>query len=735
MPATARRWGTAGGRSIARRGFGGWCCPSARGNSPGSSCDAGGPGQLRVAVRLLVEPPVSRDLLQLEPLHRNRVERASLDAQGAADAALLVEDHRGSLLPAVGLLDLWQQPFGLQLIDVDHVDDALGADVGAGAAQDAAERIEPDVVVAHQTPRRFGNGGGRVVTELDRRREVDLRLRRRHPRGDWCHRDVLTREDVAELGHVVPPRTRDLDVRADRDVRSAAQVAVDRVGALLAVPRSLDQGRRASHEIAAGEDALDVRCIRRRIDPDTATADLEVRLDRQEREVRGLGNGRNDDVRLDRELAALDRDRRPPARGIRLAEPVPDELNGGDVAVLAEDLDRAGEEFHPDALALCLAELLLVNDQLAAGSAVDDRDVLGPVAEAGPGAVHGGVAAADDDDVLADVQLLAEVRLLHEVDAVVDAFEVGTRNVEGDGVHRAGRDRNAVEVALELLERDVLADRRVEDERDPESLDEPDVHLDCLARQAERRDADEHRPAAIGQRVEDGDLEALHRELAGDRQAGRPGAHDRDALVARRDLGHHVRDARRLVPLHEEPLHRPDRERTVDVASPARPLAGGGTDVGAHRRDRVRLARENVALFEPALSREIQVAAAVRSNRAGFLALDVALEPGRVDGLNEEFLKGVDRQVADVPFCTLRSPGVRASRRAALPAVRIYHPRRERRKSRGPRSAADLTLIGVAATLSRGSSQQVLDRVRPRRTAERDRERVCLSGARTGARR
>src|SRR4029079_8421986 len=115
----------------------------------GSSCHAGCAGQLRVPVRLLVEPAVGRDLLQLEPFHRNRVERAALDAQGAADAALLVEDHRAALVPAVGLLDLGQETLGLALVDVDLVVYALRADDGAWAAKDAPERVEPDVVVAH----------------------------------------------------------------------------------------------------------------------------------------------------------------------------------------------------------------------------------------------------------------------------------------------------------------------------------------------------------------------------------------------------------------------------------------------------------------------------------------------------------------------------------------------------------------------------------------------------------
>ena len=97
-----------------------------------------------------------------------------------------------------------------------------------------------------------------------------------------------------------------------------------------------------------------------------------------------------------------DRDRRAPARGVGLAEPVADEPDAGHVAVLAEDLDRADEELHPDAFALGLAELLLVDDELRAGPPVGDRDVLGAVAQARPGAVHRGVAAADDDDVVAD---------------------------------------------------------------------------------------------------------------------------------------------------------------------------------------------------------------------------------------------------------------------------------------------------------------------------------------------
>ena len=201
------------------------------------------------------------------------------------------------------------------------------------------------------------------------------------------------------------------------------------------MPGRLDERRRAGHEVAAGEDAADVRRVRRRVDLDAAAVDLEARLDRQEREVGGLGDGRDDGLGGDDELGALDGHRRAAAGGIRLAEPVADELDAGDLAVLAEDLDRAREELHPDALALGLAELLLVDHELGPRPPVGDRHVLRAVAQARARAVHRGVATADDDDVVADLDRLAEVGLLHEVDAVLDAVEVGTRDVEGDGVH------------------------------------------------------------------------------------------------------------------------------------------------------------------------------------------------------------------------------------------------------------------------------------------------------------
>ena len=208
-------------------------------------------------------------------------------------------------------------------------------------------------------------------------------------------------------------------------------------------------------------------------------------------------------------------------------------------------------------------------------------------------------------------------------------------------------------------------------------------------------------PPPYGQRVVDVDAVALHRQLARDRDARGPGADDGDLLGARLDVGHDVGDAGGLVPLDEEALHGPDREGPVDVAAAAGALARGGADVRAHRRHRVGLPGQDVALLEPALGREVEVAAAVRADRARLLALDVALQPRGVDRLDEELLVDVEGQGAAEPLCVVwltverRGPATRERR----PARSIYH------RVRWPcsRAARSETLRRAPATRAAGA--------------------------------
>ena len=69
--------------------------------------------------------------------------------------------------------------------------------------------------------------------------------------------------------------------------------------------------------------------------------------------------------------------------------------------VVAEDLERRGEELEPDALLLGVVDLLGPGRQLVAAAAVDDRGLGRAEPAGGPDGVHRHVAAADDDDPLA----------------------------------------------------------------------------------------------------------------------------------------------------------------------------------------------------------------------------------------------------------------------------------------------------------------------------------------------
>ena len=242
--------------------------------------------------------------------------------------------------------------------------------------------------------------------------------------------------------------------------------------------------------------------------------------------------------------------------------------------------------------------------------------LLGAVAQARPRAVHGGVPAADDDHVLADLERLAQVGLLHELDAVLDARRgpcPARPTAPGPWRPRMiAIASNCSWSCSKVMSRPMRVLKR---KVTPRRSTRRNVHLDRLAREAEGRHADEHRAAGVGQLVEDGHLVAGDGQLARHGDARRAGADHRDAGVARRDPRHVVGDAGGRVPLHEEPLHGADGQRPVDVTAAAGTLAGRGTDVGAHRGHGVGLPGQDVALLEPPFGGEVQVAAAVRADR------------------------------------------------------------------------------------------------------------------------
>ena len=261
------------------------------------------------------------------------------------------------------------------------------------------------------------------------------------------------------------------------------------------------------------------------------------------------------------------------------------------------------------------------------------------VAERGARAVHGGVPAADHHHVAANAERIAKVGGLHKVNAVDEPLKVAPWHIKRNRIHGARADGDRVEVFLELLEGDVPADLRVVDELHAELLNQAYVRLNRFAWESEGGDADQHGAAAVREAVIDGDLVALDGEFTRNGESGGTGANHRNALGARRDLRCNVRDARGGVPLHQEALHGANRERAINIAAATGALTWSGADVGAHCGDRIRIAGEEVALFELPFGGEVQVAAAVGANGAGLLALNVALKPRSIDRLYEEVLR------------------------------------------------------------------------------------------------
>ena len=111
------------------------------------------------------------------------------------------------------------------------------------------------------------------------------------------------------------------------------------------------------------------------------------------------------------------------------------------------------------------------------------------------------------------------------------------------------------------------------------------------------------------------------REIIGAAQAGRPGADDRDALAGREDR-RLLRDlqlvAQRVVA--DEALDRADRQRLVDRAAAAVPLAGMGADAAADRRERIVLPDEPVGVHIASGGDEGHVARHVDARGTGVAA-------------------------------------------------------------------------------------------------------------------
>ena len=131
------------------------------------------------------------------------------------------------------------------------------------------------------------------------------------------------------------------------------------------------------------------------------------------------------------------------------------------------------------------------------------------------GHVHGHVAAADDDDLLADGELVAEVHVEQKVDALVDAVEIDAGNSQIAAAMCTHGDQHGVEaLAAQVGDREVAPGRVVQLERDVAGLENlAHLRFDHVARQAVLGNAEIEHAASDRRGFKDGDGVAHQREI------------------------------------------------------------------------------------------------------------------------------------------------------------------------------------------------------------------------------
>ncbi len=311
----------------------------------------------------------------------------------------------------------------------------------------------------------------------------------------------------------------------------AGEVVVDAKRGLLSFADGFDGDAGATvGDVACREDVVDVGSEGHVVSDDGA---LLRELDAVHAvALRDLADGHEDVVDFDVFNGTFHRDRAASAGSIRFAQFHDLQLHAGDVAVLVcVDLGGVGEELEGDAFFLSLFDLDVRCGHLVAGTAIDDVDVFGAQSDRGTAAVHGGVAAAADGDVLAEERLLAEAELLEEVDAAFDAVEVFARDTHRDRGPCADGEEDCVVFVADVIELDVFAELDIVLQDDAGFLDDRDLLVEDCLRQTVLRNAVAEHTAHLRLLVKDGDRMAPLTQEVGSRQTGGAAADDGDFLA------------------------------------------------------------------------------------------------------------------------------------------------------------------------------------------------------------
>ena len=288
---------------------------------------------------------------------------------------------------------------------------------------------------------------------------------------------------------------------------------------------------------------------------------------------------------------------------------------GYDNAVLA-DLHRSlhQEEFH--AVKLGVAALILARGDLVA--AVQDRDIVRALADGCAGAVHGGVAGADDGDALAEVKGLGVGEIIDRKGDIAEAFAL---DIQTSGSPQAGADEDALEaIAEKIVDGQGAADAGIRAETDALQLQVAigDVVEDCVGK-AEIRDAIAHDAADFITAVKNRDAVAVAGEDDRNGQSGRACADDGDSAAVERcrSAYHLIGIGRGDVIFNDRKVHR----RLFDAADAVSlALMLVVADDTADRRQRVICKKHPAGVIKLAVLQQTDDLRNIGMNRAALLA-------------------------------------------------------------------------------------------------------------------
>src|SRR5262245_17259065 len=256
-----------------------------------------------------------------------------------------------------------------------------------------------------------------------------------------------------------------------------------------------------------------------------------------------------------------------------------------------------------------------------------NRDLFAAEPARGTAAVHGGVAAAEHDDRLADLVAVAERNARQPVDADMDVLGglPAARNIEVTAARGAGANKDGVEIVGE--EPSEAVDALAAAELDAEIEDVAAFLVDDGLRQAEPRKLRADHAARFQVASENDGVVAERREVTGDRERGGAAADERDALAVlawgrARQAGLDI-----VLEIGGNALEAADCHWLfLDATAPARRLTGAVAGATKHAWEHIRFPVDHVGVGVAPGCNQANVFGNWRVRRTSPLAIDHLVE-------------------------------------------------------------------------------------------------------------